>query len=97
MVMYLGNLCELSPSHALFDKPLHPYTRSLFDAVPRPAVRDGLDTSGVLEGEVPSAVNPPKGCPFHTRCPHCTDRCKTEKPAIREVAPGHLVACHLYD
>lgn len=97
MVMYLGNLCELSPSHALFDNPLHPYTRSLFDAVPRPAVRDGLDTSGVLEGEVPSAVNPPKGCPFHTRCPHCTDRCKTEKPAIREVAPGHLVACHLYD
>ena len=97
MVMYLGNLCELSPSHALFDKPLHPYTRSLFDAVPRPAVRDGLDTSGVLEGEVPSAVNPPKGCPFHTRCPHCTDRCKTEKPSIREVAPGHLVACHLYD
>ena len=96
-VMYLGSLVELATNNDLYDKPLHPYTRSLFDAVPRPAVRDGLDASGVLEGEVPSAVNPPKGCPFHTRCPHCTDRCRTEKPVIREVSPGHLVACHLYD
>lgn len=97
MVMYLGNLCELSPSHALFDKPLHPYTRS--------PVRCGSPSGspgwpGYLRrtgrrGALGSKS--PKGCPFHTRCPHCTDRCKTEKPAIREVAPGHLVACHLYD
>lgn len=96
MVMYLGGVCELSATKNLFEKPLHPYTQSLLAAVPRPTVKDqGMDET-VLEGEVPSAVNPPKGCTFHTRCPKCMGICKQEKPVLKQIDNGHFVACHLY-
>lgn len=97
MVMYLGNVCELTDSIKLFHKPLHPYTKSLLAAVPRLKVGQEHSTESVLEGDVPSAMNPPKGCPFHTRCSQCMEICKQEKPAIAEIEPGHFVACHLYD
>lgn len=97
MVMYLGSVCELSDSKGLFKAPLHPYTESLLSAVPRPKVRDNYEQETVLEGEVPSAINPPKGCPFHTRCPKCMDICKKSRPALKEIEKDHLVACHLYD
>ena len=97
VVMYLGSVCELADSADLFHKPLHPYTESLLAAVPRPRVGKEHSTELVLEGEVPSAMNPPKGCPFHTRCSRCMDICRQERPAIIEEAPGHFVACHLYD
>lgn len=97
LVMYLGNVCELSESKKLFKKPLHPYTQSLLASVPRLTIGAERKNDQVLEGEVPSAVNPPKGCPFHTRCPKCLDICKTEKPKYIEAEPNHFVACHLYD
>lgn len=97
LVMYLGNVCELSESKKLFKKPLHPYTQSLLASVPRLTIGAERKNDQVLEGEVPSAVNPPKGCPFHTRCPKCMDICKTEKPKYMEAEPNHFVACHLYD
>ncbi|HPE15479.1 MAG TPA: ATP-binding cassette domain-containing protein [Oscillospiraceae bacterium] len=97
LVMYLGTVCELADCQALFHDPLHPYTTSLLAAVPRPAVRPGATEENVLEGEVPSAVNPPKGCPFHTRCGSCMEICRKVRPVLREAAPGHFVACHLYD
>ncbi|MDR2103645.1 MAG: ATP-binding cassette domain-containing protein [Treponema sp.] len=96
MVMYLGCECELADARAIFEKPLHPYTRSLLAAVPRPVVRDVDYEVSVLEGEVPSALYPPAGCPFHTRCSQCSEICKKEKPELREWKPGHFVACHLY-
>ena len=77
------------------DAPLHPYTRALRDAVPvpDPAVEAAREISA-LRGEVPDAVHPPSGCPFHPRCPHAQDRCATEVPALRPTAPDHLAACH---
>ncbi len=98
MVMYLGNVCELAPSKELFAHRLHPYTESLLDSVPRLTIRkDRKDSGDVLQGEVPSAINPPSGCPFHTRCKKCMDICKAEKPKYIEARPNHFVACHLYD
>ena len=97
VVMYLGSVCELAESADLFRRPLHPYTESLLAAVPRPRLGKEHSTELVLEGEVPSAMNPPKGCPFHTRCSQCMDICREERPAITEKEPGHFVACHLYD
>ena len=98
MVMYLGNVCELAPSKELFAHRLHPYTESLLDSVPRLTIRkDRKDSGDVLQGEVPSAINPPSGCPFHTRCKKCMDICKIEKPKYIEARPNHFVACHLYD
>ena len=97
VVMYLGNVCEYTTSKKLFSKPLHPYTDSLLASVPRITVNKEHSTDFVLEGEVPSAMNPPKGCPFHTRCTKCMDICKREKPVICEVEPEHFVACHLYN
>ena len=97
VVMYLGSVCELAESADLFHKPLHPYTESLLAAVPRPRVGKDHSTELVLEGEVPSAMNPPKGCPFHTRCSKCMEVCRQERPAVIEEEPGHFVACHLYD
>lgn len=96
LVMYLGHVCELADSKDLFKNPMHPYTDSLLASVPRPVVREGEMDEKVLEGEVPSAVNPPKGCPFHTRCEHCMDICKKERPTLTEVAPKHFVACFLH-
>ncbi len=97
LVMYLGNVCELSDSKALFHRPLHPYTESLLAAVPRLKVGGEHSTESVLDGDVPSAMNPPKGCPFHTRCPKCMEVCTRERPPVVEREPGHFVACHLYD
>ena len=95
VVMYLGSMCEIAASKDLFRRPLHPYTESLLAAVPRLRVGEH-STELVLEGDVPSAMNPPKGCPFHTRCAKCMDVCSEKKPVPREIEPGHIVACHLY-
>jgi len=94
-VMYLGNLVEYAPTDMLFEKPLHPYTRALFSAIPVPDP-DYPVRRQVLEGSIPSPADPPSGCKFHPRCPHAMDVCKTEYPIWREVEPGHFCACHLY-
>lgn len=97
VVMYLGSVCELAASGDLFHRPLHPYTDSLLASVPRLKVGREHSTESVLEGDVPSAMKPPSGCPFHTRCAKCMDICTREKPPVVEHEPGHFVACHLYD
>ena len=93
-VMYLGKLVELGPSEAVFDEPLHPYTQALLGAIPMPVV-DRQRELVVLEGNVPSPVNPPSGCRFHTRCPLWQEICKQKEPEFRQVRPGRFVACHL--
>jgi len=94
-VMYLGNLVERAPSRDLVASPLHPYTQALFAAAlpPDPRLSRSLPA---LQGEVPSPINPPPGCRFHTRCPQVLARCRSEVPEWKEVATGHFVACHLY-
>jgi oligopeptide/dipeptide ABC transporter ATP-binding protein len=93
-VMYLGKLVEKAPTNELFDKPLHPYTRALFSAA-LPSHPDVEQEEIMLTGEVPSPINPPSGCRFHPRCPFAVARCSEEEPELREVAPGHVVSCHL--
>jgi peptide/nickel transport system ATP-binding protein len=95
-VMYLGNLVEYGDTEDIFRNPLHPYTKALFSAIPIPDPKAKMNRI-VLEGSIPSPANPPAGCKFHTRCAHCTERCKVEAPVQREVEPGHYVVCHLYD
>jgi len=95
-VMYLGNIVELTDKKSLFDKPMHPYTQALLDAVPVPDP-DIKSMSGQLTGDVPSPLNPPSGCCFHTRCKFATEQCSQCKPELREVENGHFVACHLCD
>jgi oligopeptide transport system ATP-binding protein len=97
-VMYLGKMMEVTTSEKLYAKPLHPYTVSLLSAIPIPdpdieRTRERI----ILQGEVPSPLNPPSGCPFRTRCPKAMKECADSMPAMKEVEPGHFVACHLYN
>ena len=92
-VMYLGSLMEVAPNEDLYSNPLHPYTQALLSAVPIPD--PSIEKKHVLiEGDLPSPTNIPTGCPFHTRCPHATEKCKTEVPQMTEHTPGHFVKCH---
>ncbi len=93
LVMYLGTVVEVLPARTAVEAARHPYTRALLGAVFTLDQAPGSPLH-LLEGEVPSPLDLPEGCPFHTRCPHCADRCRTERPALRTVAPGHQVACH---
>ncbi|CAG7653744.1 ABC transporter ATP-binding protein [Paenibacillus allorhizosphaerae] len=92
-VMYLGQIVETASRDQLFESPKHPYTQALLSSVPEPAI-DGRRERIILSGEVPNAANPPSGCAFHPRCPHAAERCRTEKPAFRELEPGHFASCH---
>ena len=92
-VMYLGNMVELANTQELFDHPLHPYTEALMAAIPTTDVEEHRELR-ILEGDIPSPVNPPQGCKFHTRCAHCTEICRHAVPEWKEMAPGHFVACH---
>ena len=95
-VMYLGNLVEYADKEAIFDNPLHPYTKALFSAIPIPDPDVKMNRI-ILEGSIPSPANPPSGCKFHTRCSSCMEICKTVAPKEIEVEKGHMVVCHLYD
>jgi len=95
-VMYLGDLVEFSKKEDIFRNPLHPYTKALFSAIPIPDPTANVDRI-IIEGSIPSAANPPKGCKFHTRCSECMEICKTMPPVEKELEPGHFVVCHLYD
>ena len=92
-VMYLGNMVELADSQEIFDNPVHPYTEALLNAIPTTENEEQEDLQ-ILEGDIPSPVNPPKGCKFHTRCSYCTEICKQVVPEWEEVSPNHFVACH---
>ncbi len=94
-VMYLGKLMEVSPSEELYDKPIHPYTSFLLMAIPIPdPAENRARTRQVVTGEVPSPIDPPAGCRFHTRCPRASDLCREVEPQLTEYARGHLAACH---
>ena len=92
-VMYLGRVVEIADKQDLYGAPLHPYTRALLSAIPIPDANRKRNRI-ILEGDVPSAYNPPSGCKFHTRCPYATNRCREEVPALRDMGGGHSVACH---
>ncbi len=94
-VMYLGNMVEFADKEAIFKNPLHPYTKALFSAIPVPDPDVKMNRI-ILEGNIPSPANPPKGCKFHTRCNACMEKCKTIEPTPVEVEKGHTVVCHLY-
>ena len=93
-VMYLGRIVELAPRERIFAQPQHPYTEALMAAAPIAAPK-ARSARLVIEGDVPSPINPPPGCHFHTRCPHAEARCRVDAPPLQEIAPGHVVACHL--
>jgi peptide/nickel transport system ATP-binding protein len=93
-VMYLGKMCEVATSEALYAKPAHPYTKLLLGSVPVADPTQAPDASAELSGDLPSPTAPPSGCRFRTRCPIATDRCAQEEPQLQEVAVGHYVACH---
>ena len=93
-VMYLGSMVEFGNKKDIFDNPLHPYTKALFSAIPEPNPDVKMNRI-VLKGDIPSPANPPKGCLFHTRCPHATEKCKHVPPKYTEHEPGHFAACHL--
>lgn len=97
-VMYLGRMVELADSYTLVDRPLHPYTKSLISAIPVADPKQARESQRiVLEGDVPSPLNPPSGCTFRTRCPYADERCAAEVPTWREVENGHFCACHHID
>lgn len=94
-VMFLGKICEIGNTKDVYEDPKHPYTRFLLEAVPKPDPTIRKEDKNMLIGEIPSPVNPPSGCRFHTRCPYASKRCSQEEPLMREVAPGRMAACHL--
>lgn len=96
-VMYLGQLVEVSESDEIYKNPLHPYTKGLLGSVPvaNPVLARKKEKSGI-EGDIPSPINPPSGCRFHTRCPYARPECALAKPELEDVGGGHMVACHLY-
>jgi len=94
-IMYLGRIVEQAPTEEIFQRPNHPYTQALLAEVPRIEARKKHFTA--IAGEIPSPLNPPSGCHFHPRCPRATGRCAVEAPVLREIAPGHISACHLND
>jgi oligopeptide/dipeptide ABC transporter ATP-binding protein len=96
-VMYLGRIVEMTDKTTLFEMPLHPYTEALLSAVPIPKYSGRARRRIILTGDVPSPINPPRGCNFHTRCPYAMTRCRHEAPTLRAVKPGHWAACHLHD
>ena len=96
-VMYLGQLVEVCESNEIYKNPLHPYTKGLLGSIPiaNPRLaRQKVKSS--IEGDIPSPIHPPEGCRFHTRCPYARPECSMEKPQMKDVGGGHLVACHLY-
>lgn len=95
-VMYLGSMVEFADTEKIFNHPYHPYTEALFSAIPIPDPKVKMNRI-ILEGDIPSPANPPKGCKFHTRCRKCMEICKTQAPRTIEVEEGHKVVCHLYD
>lgn len=97
IVMYLGSMMELADSNELYTNPLHPYTEALMSAIPVPDPQLQKERKRImLEGDVPSPINPPAGCKFVDRCPKATEKCRTERPVLKEVKPKHYVACHLF-
>ena len=97
-VMYLGQMVELGESYELCSHPIHPYTQTLLSAVPLPdPVKSRARQRILLEGDIPSPLDPPSGCRFHTRCPYATERCSAEQPKLKEYGPGHFAACHLLE
>jgi len=95
MIMYLGRIVEAARAEEFFLRTNHPYTQPLLAEVPRIEGRKRRFTA--IKGEIPSPLNPPPGCHFHPRCPRAMARCSTETPSLREIAPGHMSACHLND
>ena len=95
MVMFLGQIFEIASKEELYTHPLHPYTQFLLDAIPHPNPHRRGEERKLLKGEIPSPVNLPSGCCFHTRCPYATERCRGERPELKEYSPGHSAACHL--
>ena len=98
-IMYLGKICEIAPTDTFYTRPLHPYTQMLLSSIPVVSEEDEALKPKYVEcvGEIPSPVNVPSGCSFHTRCPYKCERCMHEDPVMREVEPGHLVRCHLLE
>jgi oligopeptide/dipeptide ABC transporter ATP-binding protein len=96
-VMYLGRIVEMTDKTSLFEMPLHPYTEALLSAAPVARARARQRERIILTGDVPSPINPPSGCHFHSRCQYAMARCRVEAPELREVVPGHVAACHLHD
>lgn len=97
-VMYLGSMVELAESYELCSKPLHPYSQTLLSAVPLPDPRKNRERQRILlEGDIPSPINPPSGCRFHTRCPYAKEICRQESPVLKEYSAGHFAACHILD
>lgn len=94
-VMYLGKICEIGITKDIYDNPLHPYTKFLLEAVPKPDPKFRKEDKDMLTGEIPSPVNPPSGCHFRTRCPYATEKCAQEAPELKDVGNNRMAACHL--
>ena len=95
-VMYLGSMVEYGTKEDIFSNPLHPYTQALFSVIPHPDPDVKMNRI-ILKGDIPSPANPPKGCRFHTRCPHAKDICKEVTPEYKDYGNGHCAACHLLE